>query len=133
MTPTEYRFLISRVAHVFFANKRKEQQRDEPIRYLVEMALFGEDFHQPPQIVPVEVALTDNEYLRLLQWQLLNPGTGVDYYEEISDIVEKIELEAEERYYDGKEVGTYALYLTEIRNDAKTILKSFEHQDLIED
>jgi hypothetical protein len=74
------------------------------------------------------VALTDNEYLRLLQWQLLNPNTGVDYYEEISDIVEKIESEAEMRYYGEEEVGTYALYLTEVQNDAAAIFKSIDKE-----
>lgn len=128
MTPTEYKFHIADLAHKYFSAKRAEQTTDEPQRYLVEMALFGKDFHQPPQIVPVEVALTDNDYLRLLQWQLLNPETGVDYYEEISDIVGKIELEAEEQCYGDGEVGTYALYLTEIRNDAEAILKTIEKQ-----
>jgi hypothetical protein len=130
MTPTERKFYIAELAHKYFSAKKAEQKSDEPRHYLVEMALFGNDFHQPPQIVPVEVALTDNEYLRLLQWQLLNPNTGVDYYEEISDIVEKIEFEAEMRYYGEEEVGTYALYLTEVQNDAAAIFKSIDKEQL---
>lgn len=100
--------------------------------YLVEVARFGEDFHQPPTIVPVQVRLSDNHYLQLLQWQLQNPLSGFnDYDSDISDIAFEIIYQVEDALYGDESVGTYAINLTEIRNDAEAIaneMKKTENQ-----
>lgn len=98
--------------------------------YLVEVARFGEDFHQPPTIVPVQVRLSDNHYLQLLQWQLLNPSSGFnDYDPDIGDIVGEITYQVEEALYGDGDIGTYAIYLTEIRNDVAEIAKQLEMEN----
>ena len=86
------------------------------------MAIFGEDFHQPPQIESMRVRLADDEYLRLLQWQLKNPTYGFNHYDIDSDIKINIEYEVEARFFPNEEIGTYAIYLTEIRRDVEAIL-----------
>ncbi|MBR5824963.1 MAG: hypothetical protein IKY67_12590 [Paludibacteraceae bacterium] len=95
--------------------------------YKVEVARFDTDFHQPPSIHMIEVRLSDDEYLRLLQWQLKNPNTGFKGYDEdISDVMVQIECEVEAVVFSEEEIGTYAIYLTEIRDDAEQILQTLE-------
>ena len=42
----------------------------------VQVAVFKDDFNEPPVIETLEVKLSDKEYLLLLQWQLQNPKTA---------------------------------------------------------
>ena len=95
--------------------------------YEVQVAVFGDDFNQPPASKSVRVRLSDDEYLLLLQWQLQNPGAGFNAcYVELSDISASIECQVEEKIFGDNVVGTYAIYLSEIRKDAGIILGNTE-------
>lgn len=133
MNSTEQqRFLFADLAHQFLKNKARQPKYDkhigcEPVlyhTYEVEVAVFGDDFHQAPTIHPLQVRLSDDEYLRLLQWQLQNPKAGFNHYDIDTEAKINIEYEVEEQLFPENEIGTYAVYLTEIRRDAETILHS---------
>ncbi len=95
--------------------------------YEIQVAVFGDDFAQPPVIELVRVRLSDDEYLLLLQWQLQNPATGFNACDgELSDIIGSIEYQVEEKIFGYNEVGTYAIYLSEIRQDVANILRNLE-------
>jgi hypothetical protein len=95
--------------------------------YEVQVAVFGDDFTQPPVIESVRVRLSDDEYLLLLQWQLQNPDTGFNACDgELSEIIGSIEYQVEDKIFGDNEIGTYAIYLSEIRQDVATILHNLE-------
>lgn len=130
MNSTEQRFLYADLAHKYLKNKVRQPKYDKPsgcepvpyYTYKVEVALFGDNFHEAPTIHEVDVRLSDNEYLRLLQWQLQNPTAGFNHYDIDTEAKINIEYEVEERFFPENEIGTYAIYLTEIRHDAESIL-----------
>ena len=88
------------------------------------MALFGDDFHEPPKVETMRVRLSDDEYLRLLLWQLQNPTCGFNHYDIDTEAKINIEYEVEDRFFEDEEIGTYAVYLTEIKRDAEMILRT---------
>lgn len=93
--------------------------------YEVKVAVFGDDVNLPPVIESVRVRLSDDEYLLLLQWQLQNPDTGFNACDgELSEIIGSIEYQVEDKIFGDNEIGTYAIYLSEIRRDAETILRA---------
>ena len=94
--------------------------------YEIEVALFEDDFHKPPKIETIRVRLSDNEYLLLLQWQLQNPQCGFNHYEIDTDAMIAIESKVEEVFFPDGNVGTYAVYLAEIRRDVEIILRSLD-------
>lgn len=95
--------------------------------YEVKVAVFGDNFNQPPVIESVRVRLSDDEYLLLLQWQLQNPDTGFNACDgELSEIIGSIEYQVEEKIFGDNEIGTYAIYLSEIRQDVANILSNLE-------
>lgn len=123
------RFLCSELALKHFACKQHTVEYEEVAgnkfeskTYEVEVAIFGDDFHEPPRIETTRVKLSDDEYLRLLQWQLQNPSCGFNHYNIDVEAKINIEYEVEDRFFPNEEVGTYAVYLTEIRRDAEEIL-----------
>lgn len=130
MNSTEQRFLYADLAHKYLKNKVRQPKYDKPsgcepvpyYTYKVEVALFGDNFHEAPTIYEVDVRLSDDEYLRLLQWQLQNPTAGFNHYDIDTEAKINIEYEVEERFFPENEIGTYAIYLTEIRHDAESIL-----------
>ena len=79
-------------------------------------------------IETLEVKLSDKEYLLLLQWQLQHPKTGArDCYEDgAGDVIFSIEYDVEKQIFGDNEVGTYVIYLSEIRRDVDLILQYME-------
>lgn len=137
MNSTEQqRFLYADLAHQHLKNKVRQPKYDkhlgcEPVLYYtykIEVALFGEDFHEAPTIHELDVRLSDEEYLRLLQWQLQNPTAGFNHYDIDTEAKINIEYEVEDKLFDDSDIGTYAVYLTEIRRDAETILRSLNEK-----
>ena len=128
------RFLCSELALEHFSGKQHVVEYEEFAgnkfefkTYEVQVAVFREDFNQPPVIESLRVRLSDNEYLRLLQWQLQNPAAGFNAcYVELSDVSVTIECQVEEKIFGDNEVGTYAIYLSEIKQDAAIILNSLK-------
>ena len=93
----------------------------------VQVAVFKDDFNEPPVIETLEVKLSDKEYLLLLQWQLQNPKTGANAcYEDASSVMMEIEWQVEEKIFGDEETGTYVIYLSEIRRDVDLILQEME-------
>lgn len=132
----QQRFVFADLAHRYLESKVRHPKYDKPsgcepvpyYTYEVEVALFGDDFHQVPTIHPLQVRLSDDEYLRLLQWQLQNPAAGFNHYDIDTEAKINIEYEVEESLFSENEVGTYAVYLTEIRRDAEMILRSLNEK-----
>ena len=64
----------------------------------------------------------------LLQWQLQHPKTGArDCYEDgAGDVIFSIEYDVEKQIFGDNEVGTYVIYLSEIRRDVDLILQEME-------
>ena len=128
------RFLCADLALKHFSGKQHTTESEELAGNRVEfrtyellVAVFGENFNEPPVVKAVRVRLSDDEYLRLLQWQLQNPAAGFNAYDvELSDIIGSIEYQVEEKIFGDKEVGTYAIYLSEIRRDTESILRGLE-------
>jgi hypothetical protein len=126
------KFLCSRLAFDHFSSKQHIVEFEkfagnvlEFKTYEVKVAVFGDDFNLPPAIESVRVRLSDDEYLLLLQWQLQNPYTGFNACDgELSEIIGSIEYQVEDKIFGNNEVGTYAIYLSEIRRDAETILRA---------
>ena len=131
MTQEEKRFYYAELCRNYFDSKQhtigyKEfaGNKFEFRTYEVEVALFGDDFHEPPKVETMRVRLSDDEYLRLLQWQLQNPTCGFNHYDIDPEAKINIEYEVEDRFYEDEEIGTYAVYLTEIKRDAEMILRT---------
>jgi hypothetical protein len=132
----QQRFLYADLAHQYFKNKVRQPKTETPYgsqpltyyTYKVEAALFGEDFHEPPTIHEIDVRLSDDEYLRLLQWQLQNPTAGFNHYDIDAEAKINIEYEVEDKLFEDSDIGTYAIYLTEIRRDAEIILHSLNEK-----
>lgn len=130
MTQTEQRFYYAELAQTHLNNKEHIVEYEEFAgnkfefrTYEVQAAKFNDNFNEPPAIHTMRVRLTDDEYLRLLQWQLHNQTTGFNACDgELSDIIASIECQVEENIFGDNEVGTYAIYLSEIREDVATIL-----------
>ena len=128
------RFLCSKLALEHFSSKRHTVEHEvfagnkfEFRTYEVQVAVFGDDFTQPPVTQNVRVRLSDDEYLLLLQWQLQNPDTGFNACDgELSEIIGSIEYQVEDKIFGDNEIGTYAIYLSEIRQDVATILYNLE-------
>jgi hypothetical protein len=126
------KFLCSRLAFDHFSSKQHIVEFEkfagnvlEFKTYEVKVAVFGDNFNLPPAIESVRVRLSDDEYLLLLQWQLQNPYTGFNACDgELSEIIGSIEYQVEDKIFGDNEVGTYAIYLSEIRRDAETILRA---------
>ncbi len=104
--------------HENFAGSRIEYKT-----YEVEVAIFGDDFHEPPTIHSLRVRLTDEEYLLLLQWQLQHPDYGFNHYDIDTDAMITIESQVEARFFPDGSIGTYAIHLTEIKRDTAQILR----------
>lgn len=128
------RFLCSKLALEHFSSKRHTVEHEvfagnkfEFRTYEVQVAVFGDDFTQPPVTQTVRVRLPDDEYSLLLQWQLQNPDTGFNACDgELSEIIGSIEYQVEDKIFGDNEIGTYAIYLSEIRQDVATILHNLE-------
>ena len=128
------KFLCSKLALAHFSGKEHIVEFEtfagnkfEFKTYEVKVAVFGDNFNHPPVIESVRVRLSDDEYLLLLQWQLQNPDTGFNACDgELSEIIGLIEYQVEEKIFGDNEVGTYAIYLSEIRQDVANILSNLE-------
>ena len=126
------RFLCSKLALEHFSGKRHTVELEEFAgnkfefrTYEVQVAVFGDDFNQPPVTQAVRVRLSDDEYLLLLQWQLQSPNLGFNAcYVELSDISATIECQVEDKIFGNNDIGTYAIYLSEIRQDVAVILST---------
>ena len=128
------KFLCSQLAFDYFSGKEHIVEFEkfagnkfEFKTYEVKVAVFGDNFNQPPVIESVRVRLSDDEYLLLLQWQLQNPDTGFNACDgELCEIIGSIEYQVEDKIFGDNEIGTYAIYLSEIRQDVATILHNLE-------
>lgn len=128
------KFLCSKLAFDHFSGKEHIVEFEtfagnkfEFKTYEVKVAVFGGNFNQPPVIESVRVRLSDDEYLLLLQWQLQNPDTGFNACDgELCEIIGSIEYQVEDKIFGDNEIGTYAIYLSEIRQDVATILHNLE-------
>ena len=128
------KFLCSKLAFDHFSGKEHIVEFEtfagnkfEFKTYEVKVAVFGDNFNQPPVIESVRVRLSDDEYLLLLQWQLQNPDTGFNACDgELCEIIGSIEYQVEDKIFGDNEIGTYAIYLSEIRQDVATILHNME-------
>ena len=128
------KFLCSKLAFDHFSGKEHIVEFEtfagnkfEFKTYEVKVAVFGDNFNQPPVIESVRVRLSDDEYLLLLQWQLQNPDTGFNACDgELCEIIGSIEYQVEDKIFGDNEIGTYAIYLSEIRQDVATILHNLE-------
>ena len=126
------RFLCSKLALEHFSGKRHTVELEEFVgnkfefrTYEVQVAVFGDDFTQPPVTQSVRVRLSDDEYLLLLQWQLQSPNLGFNAcYVELCDISATIECQVEDNIFGDNDIGTYAIYLSEIRQDVAVILST---------
>ena len=126
------RFLCSKLALEHFSSKRHTVEHEvfagnkfEFRTYEVQVAVFGDDFTQPPVTQTVRVRLSDDEYLLLLQWQLQSPNLGFNAcYVELSDVSATIECQVEDKIFGDNDIGTYAIYLSEIRQDVAVILST---------
>ena len=126
------RFLCSKLALEHFSSKRHTVEHEvfagnkfEFRTYEVQVAVFEDDFTQPPVIQTVRVRLSDDEYLLLLQWQLQSPNLGFNAcYVELCDISATIECQVEDNIFGDNDIGTYAIYLSEIRQDVAVILRT---------
>ena len=95
--------------------------------YGIEVAVFGENFNEPPTVKSIRVRLSDEEYQLLLQWQLQHPTAGINACDsDMCDIIGSIEYQVEEKIFGDEEAGTYAIYLSEVRRDAALILDKME-------
>ena len=134
MNTVEQRFLYAKIAKEYFDSKVHTFEYEEYAgnklefkTYEVQVAVFGDDFDQSPVIKSLRVRLSNEEYLRLLQWQLQNPATGFNACDgELCDIIGSIEYQVEDKVFGDAEVGTYAIHLSEIRRDAASILRALE-------
>ena len=126
------RFLCSKLALEHFSGKQHTVEYEEFAgnkfefrTYEVQVAVFGNDFNQPPVTQTIRVRLSDDEYLLLLQWQLQSPNLGFNAcYVELSDISATIECQVEDKIFGDNDIGTYAIYLSEIRQDVAVILST---------
>ena len=126
------RFLCSKLALEHFSGKQHTVEYEEFAgnkfefrTYEVQVAVFGNDFNQPPVTQTIRVRLSDDEYLLLLQWQLQSPNLGFNAcYVELSDISATIECQVEDKIFGDNNIGTYAIYLSEIRQDVAVILSN---------
>lgn len=125
------KFVCADLALQYFKNKKHTLEYEEFVgnkfefrTYEVEVALFEDDFHKPPKIETIRVRLSDDEYLFLLQWQIQNPQCGFNHYEIDTVAMVAIESKVEDVFFPDGNIGTYAVYLTEIRRDAENILSS---------
>lgn len=126
------KFLCSKLAFDHFSGKEHIVEFEtfagnkfEFKTYEVKVAVFGDDFTQPPVTQTVRVRLSDDEYLLLLQWQLQSPKLAFNAcYVELSDISTTIECQVEDKIFGDNDIGTYAIYLSEIRQDVAVILST---------
>jgi hypothetical protein len=129
------KFVCANLALQHFKNKEHTLEYEEFAgnkfefrTYEVEVAIFEDDFHKAPNIKAIRVRLSDDEYLCLLQWQLQNPQYGFNHYDIDTDAMIAIESKVEEVFFPDGNIGTYAVYLTEIRKDAEMILRSLNNE-----
>ena len=125
------KFVCADLALQHFNNKKHTLEYEEYAGYKIEfktfevqVALFEDDFCKPPRMESVRVRLSDDEYLNLLQWQLQNPHTGFNACDgDLYEIITSIECQVEDKIFGNSEIGTYAIYLSEIRQDVDQILR----------
>ena len=130
------KFLCSKLAFDHFSGKEHIVEFEtfagnkfEFKTYEVKVAVFGDNFNQPPVIESVRVRLSDDEYLLLLQWQLQNPDTGFNACDGVlCEFIGSIEYQVDDKIFGDNEIGTYAIYLSEIRLDVATILQTWNRQ-----
>ena len=130
MTPKEQQLYYAELSLTHLNNKEHvveyeehNGKRFEFRTYEVQVAVFKDNFNEAPIVKSIRVRLSDDEYLRLLQWQLQNPTTSFNACDvELSDIIGSIEYQVEEKVFEEGNIGTYAIYLSEIRQDATIIL-----------
>lgn len=128
------RFLCSRLSIQHFSKKQHTIEYEEYAgnkfefkTYEVKVAVFGDDFNDPPTTKSIRVRLSDEEYLLLLQWQLQNPHTGFNACDgDLYEIITSIECQVEDKIFGDSAIGTYAIYLSEVRQDAAIILSNLE-------
>ena len=128
------RFLCSKLTSELFSGKQHTVEYEEFAgnkfefrTYEVQAAVFGDDFKEPPVVETLRVRLSDDEYQLLLQWQLQNPDTGFNACDgELCEIIGSIEYQVEDKIFGDNEIGTYAIYLSEIRQDVAIILHNLE-------
>ncbi len=137
MESIEQRILVANLVHEYFAKKRREPNYEsnpgcEPTPYYtyeVEVAEFDNcDFHATPDIRSLRVRISD-DYLRLLQWQMFNTNSGVNVDDDdVGDIFYKIKWDVEDTLYSDGVVGTYAIYLTEVKRDVGAMVDSLRRE-----
>ena len=128
------KFLCSKLAFDHFSGKEHIVEFEtfagnkfEFKTYEVKVAVFGDNFNQPPVIESVRVRLSDDESLLLLHRQLQNPDTGFNACDgELCEIIGSIEYQVEDKIFGDNEIGTYAIYLSDIRQDVAIILHNLE-------
>lgn len=128
------RFLCSKLSIQHFSKKQHTIEYEEYAgnklefkTYGVKVAVFGDDFNEPPKTLSIRVRLSDEEYLLLLQWQLQNPHTGFNACDgDLYEIITSIECQVEDKIFGDSAIGTYAIYLSEVRQDAAIILSNLE-------
>jgi hypothetical protein len=132
------RFLCAKLALQYFANKTHVVEFEEYAgnrfefrTYEIEVAIFGEDFHAPPAIHSMRVRLSDEQYLHLLQWQIMNPKCGSSHVDIDTDAISDIECAVDDNFFPDGNVGTYVIDLTEVKRDAAIILASLENGSTI--
>jgi hypothetical protein len=59
---------------------------------------------------------------------LQHPQYGFNHYDIDTDAMIAIESKVEEVFFPDGNIGTYAVYLTEIRKDAEMILRSLNNE-----
>ena len=131
------KYLCAKLALQYFKNKKHTFEYEEYAgnkfefkTYKVEVAVFGEDFNEPPKVESIRVRLSDDEYICLLQWQIQNPKFGFNHYSIDSDAYITITGQVEEKFFPDSNVGAYAVNLLEIKQDAEAILKSLNNSSL---
>ena len=127
------RFLCSKLTMQYFENKEHTVEfeefagnRFEFRTYEIEVAIFGDDFHVPPTIHSIRVRLSDEEYLHLLQWQVMNPKCGSKHLDVDTDALVNIESAVDDKFFPDGNTGTYVINLKEVKRDAAIILASLD-------
>ena len=132
------RFLCSKLSLQYFENKKHTVEFEEFAgnkfefrTYEIEVAIFGDDFHTPPTIHSMRVRLSDEQYLLLLQWQIMNPKCGPKHCDIDTDAIVDIECAVENKFFANDNIGTYVINLTEVKRDAAIILSSLENDNTV--
>lgn len=132
------RFLCSKLSLQYFENKTHTVELEEFAgnkfefrTYEIEVAIFGDDFHTPPIIHSMRVRLSDEQYLLLLQWQIMNPKCGSMHCDIDIDAMFEIKYAVDDKFFPDGNIGTYVINLTEVKRDAAIILSSLENDKTV--